>query len=119
VYDPKQIFDQPGSTKLKNRKALNEAGSFLEGGQFGLAVVTASTGMKGDSDKDHELTEAQAMIVRDYLVQNFRLDDTRVKTLGLGKAKAAGDSGGVATVIYPRADSRKELAREVHNNSAW
>jgi hypothetical protein len=71
----------------------------LEGRQFGLAVVTASTGMKGDSDKDRELTEAQAMIVRDYLVQNFRLDDMCIKTMGLSKTKATGDSGRVAIVI--------------------
>jgi len=117
TYDSKRIFDQPGSAKLKSRKALNDAGSFLEGGQFGLAVVTASAGMKGDSDKDQQLTEAQAMNVRDYLVQNFQLDDTRIKTLGLGKSKAAGESGGLEILIYP-ADSRKESAREVRNNPA-
>jgi len=119
AYQPKQIFDQPDSAKLKNRKVLNEAGSFLENGQFGLAVVAASTGMKGDSDKNRRLTEAQTMVVRDYLVQNFRLDDTRIKTIGLGKVKAAGDTGGVEITVYPHvAGSRKELARQVQNNSS-
>jgi phospholipid/cholesterol/gamma-HCH transport system substrate-binding protein len=118
AYDPKRMFGQPDSAKLKNQKVLNDAGSFLEGGQFGLAVVTASAGMKGDSDKDQQLTEAQAMNVRDYLVQNFRLDDTRIKTLGLGKSKAAGESAGVEILIYPPADSRKESAREMRNNPA-
>jgi hypothetical protein len=99
--DAKRLFGQPDSAQLKNRRVLNDAGSFLEGGQFGLAVVTASAGMKGDSDKDQQLTEAQAMNVRDYLVQNFPLDDTRIKTLGPGKSKAVGDSREVEILIYP------------------
>jgi len=108
-----------GLGQAQESEVLNEAGSFLENGQFGLAVVAASTGMKGDSDKNRRLTEAQTMVVRDYLVQNFRLDDTRIKTIGLGKVKAAGDTGGVEITVYPHvAGSRKELARQVQNNSS-
>jgi phospholipid/cholesterol/gamma-HCH transport system substrate-binding protein len=119
AYDPKQIFDQPDSAKLKNKKALNEAGSFLEGEPFGLVVVTASTGMRGDSDKDRQLTEAQSMVIRDYLVQNFRLDDTRIKKIGLGKSSTAGDNGGIEIVIYPRSsDGGKESAHQVATNSS-
>jgi hypothetical protein len=39
--------------------------------------------------------------VRDYLVENFRLDDTRIKTLGLGKTEGAGAGGTVEIVVYP------------------
>jgi len=44
---------------------------------LGLAVVAAYTDMKGDTDKDRVLTEARAMVVREYLVENFKFDDTR------------------------------------------
>ncbi len=57
--------------------------------------------MLGDSDKDRVLTQARAMVVRDYLANNFRLDDTRIKTIGLGKTKVPGDSSKVQILIYP------------------
>jgi hypothetical protein len=41
------------------------------------------------------------VVIRDYLVQNFRLDDARVKTIGLGKSAALGDSDSVQILIYP------------------
>jgi phospholipid/cholesterol/gamma-HCH transport system substrate-binding protein len=100
-YDGKQIFAQPDTAKLKNQKVLNEAGKFLENEDFGLAVVTASTEMKGDSDKERVLTQARSAVVRDYLVENFRLDDTRIKTLGLGKTEGAGAGGTLEIVVYP------------------
>jgi phospholipid/cholesterol/gamma-HCH transport system substrate-binding protein len=98
-YDAKKIFDKPGTAKLKDDKALNEAGNYLQGNPFGLAVVAAYTDEKGDTEKDRTLTEARAMVVRDYLVQNFKLDDTRIKTIGLGKSVQA-NSGKVEILIY-------------------
>ena len=85
TFDSKKIFDDADKAKLKNGKALTEAGKFLEQGDFGVAVISASTGMKGDSQKDKILTEAQALVVREYLVKTFKIDDTRLKTIGLGK----------------------------------
>src|SRR5216684_646536 len=70
TYDVMQIFDKPDTAKLKNQKVLDEAGRFLETNKFGLVVVGAYTGMKGDAEKDRELTEARSMVVRDYLVRN-------------------------------------------------
>ena len=61
----------------------------------------AASEVLGDSDKDRVLTQARAMVVRDYLAQNFRLGDTRIKTIGLGKAKAMGDTSKVRILIYP------------------
>jgi phospholipid/cholesterol/gamma-HCH transport system substrate-binding protein len=101
-YDGKQMFDKPDTAKLKNEKALNEAGTFLQGTAFSLAVVVTSTGMKGDADKQKQLSEARAAVVRDYLAKNFKLDDTRLKTLGLGKTTEAGDDGKVEILVYPR-----------------
>jgi phospholipid/cholesterol/gamma-HCH transport system substrate-binding protein len=101
TYEAMQLFDKPDTAKLKNKKALDEVGRFLEANKYGLVVVAAYTGMKGDADKDRELTEARSMVVRDYLVQNFKLDDTRIKTVGLGKTKEAGDSSAVEILVYP------------------
>src|SRR5207302_5094650 len=70
-YEAKKVFDRPDTAKLKNDKTLNEVGDFLQSNRFGEAVIAAYTDMKGDSRQDHLLTEARAMVVRDYLVKNF------------------------------------------------
>jgi hypothetical protein len=57
--------------------------------------------MKGDSEKESVLTQAQTMVIRNYLVQNFQLDDTRIKTMGLGKTEDANDAGKVQVIVYP------------------
>jgi outer membrane protein OmpA-like peptidoglycan-associated protein len=101
VYDPKQIFEKADTAKLKHQKALNEAGTFLEEHKFSLAVVVAGTGMKGDSSKDRVLTEVRTAAVRDYLVQNYRLDDQRIKTMGRGKTRETGDGDKSEIIIYP------------------
>jgi phospholipid/cholesterol/gamma-HCH transport system substrate-binding protein len=100
VYDSAKIFDKPDTAKLKHEQALNDAGHFLEQEPFGLAVVAAHTGMKGDTQKNRELTEAQSMVVRDYLAKNFKLDDTRLKTLGLGEDSNI-DANQVEIFVYP------------------
>ena len=58
----------------------------------GGAVVVAVSGMKGDSEELETMLQARAMVVRDYLVANFRMDDKRVKTMTRGKAGAIGSS---------------------------
>jgi outer membrane protein OmpA-like peptidoglycan-associated protein len=57
--------------------------------------------MKGDSEDALVLTQARAMVVRDYLVNHFAFNDTRLKTLGLGKSKDTGGTGKVELIIYP------------------
>ena len=100
-YDAKQIFGKLDGSKLKNQKALNDAGQFLQDNKFGLAVVAAFGPVTGDTDKDRELTEAQTMVIRDYLAKTFKFDDTRVKTMGLGKAKGSEDASKVEILVYP------------------
>ncbi|HEV1285223.1 MAG TPA: MlaD family protein [Bryobacteraceae bacterium] len=100
-YATKQVFDKPDAAKLKSQKTLNDAGQFLQSAKFGQVVITAAAGMKGDSEKDRLTTQAQAMVIRNYLVQNFRLDDTRIKTMGLGKTADAGDDGKIEILVYP------------------
>jgi phospholipid/cholesterol/gamma-HCH transport system substrate-binding protein len=100
VFEAKRIFDKPDAAKLKDKKALDEVGHYLQSQKFGEVVITAAAGMKGDSKKDLIATEAQSMVIRNYLVQNFRLDDTRIKTMGLGKTEDAGD-GKIQILVYP------------------
>jgi phospholipid/cholesterol/gamma-HCH transport system substrate-binding protein len=114
TFDAGQIFDKRDTAKLKNQKLLNEAGNFLQDHTFALAVVTASTGMQGDSNQDRVLAQARSMVVRDYFVQNFGLDDTRLKTMGIGKPKIAGDSNKVEIIIY----SRTNIAQGKHQTDS-
>ena len=105
TYSAKKLFDKQDSAKLKNQKSLNDGGKFLANNQFGIAVVVASAGMEGDTQKDLELTEARAMVVRKYLVENFGFDDSQLKTLGMGKQQTDANSdagwGTVQILIYP------------------
>jgi outer membrane protein OmpA-like peptidoglycan-associated protein len=83
-FDAKDVFDKPDNAKLKDKKTLDEAGKFLEENPFGLAVI-ASSEAKGDTEKLRLLTAARAKVVRDYLTENFKVDDRRIKTIGFGK----------------------------------
>jgi len=77
--------------------------------------------MKGDSDKSLIATQAQAMVVRNYLVQNYRLDDTRIKTMGLGKTEDGGENGKIEILVYGSAPSsaapgQKETLKGNHDD---
>jgi len=100
AFESKNLFDKSDTAKLRNEKTLNEAGKYLQADPFGLAVIAASTGMKGDSDKDRRLTQARAFVVRDYLVRNFKLDDERIKIIGRGKEENATDQ--VEILVFPK-----------------
>jgi phospholipid/cholesterol/gamma-HCH transport system substrate-binding protein len=106
TYSAKELFDKQDSAKLKKQKSLNAGGEFLANNEFGFAVVVVSAGMEGDTQKDLVLTEARAMVVREYLVGNFGFDDSELKTLGMGKqtdekSDGKGNWGTVRIVIYP------------------
>jgi len=104
TYSAKQLFDKQDSAKLKNQKSLHTGGDFLANNQFGFAVVVVSAGKEGDAQKEVVLTEARAMVVREYLVDNFGFDDSHLKTLGIGKqadTNSEGDWGTVRIVVYP------------------
>jgi phospholipid/cholesterol/gamma-HCH transport system substrate-binding protein len=104
TFESKQLFDSVDTAKPKNQKSLRAAGQFLADTEFGIAVVVVSTGTTGDTQKDLVLTQARAMVVRDYLVGNFSFDDAQLKTLGLGKGKSLNPDSGWGTVeiiIYP------------------
>ncbi|MGD0546259.1 MAG: MlaD family protein [Terracidiphilus sp.] len=104
TYTARQLFDARDSAKLKDQKSLNAGGEFLAQNPFGFAVVVAATGMEGDTQKDLVLTQARAMVVREYLVENFGFDDSQMKTLGMGKQAGASldaDWGSIQILIFP------------------
>ena len=103
-FESKQLFDNVDTAKPKNQKSLRAAGQFLADTEFGVAVVVVSTGSAGDTQKDLVMTQARAMVVRDYLVANFSFDDSQLKTLGLGKGQSPNSDsnwGTVEIIIYP------------------
>ena len=104
TYTTRELFEARDSAKIKSQKSLNAGGDFLAQNQFGVAVVVVSTGMDGDTQKDLVLTEARAMVIREYLVENFGFDDSQLKTLGMGKQTGANqdaDWGSIQILIYP------------------
>jgi outer membrane protein OmpA-like peptidoglycan-associated protein len=98
-YDSGDVFAKEDNAELTDKKRLDDAGKYLEENPFGLAVI-ASSEAKGDSDADHALTEARANAARDYLIQNFKIDDKRLKTIGLGKTKEGDDSSKLVILVY-------------------
>jgi len=104
TYTAKQLFDSRDSAKMNNQKSLNAGGDFLARNPFGVAVIVVSTGMDGDTQTDLVLSEARAMVIREYLVENFGFDDSQLKTLGMGKQKGANLDAGwgsIRILIFP------------------
>ncbi len=103
----KQIFDKQDSAKLKDEKAFNAAGEYLATSEFSVAIIEVSTGLSGDSDKDMLLAQARALVVHDYLAEHFGFDDTKLRTLALGKQidaqhdNKAEPWGHIRILIYP------------------
>jgi phospholipid/cholesterol/gamma-HCH transport system substrate-binding protein len=104
TFEAKQLFDKVDTAKLKNRKSLNAAGDFLTDTDFGVAVVAVYTSMEGDAGKDLVLSQGRALVVREYLVENFAFDDRNLKTLGMGKKAGTSPETGWGTIqilVYP------------------
>ena len=66
TYTAKQLFDSRDTAKLKDQQSLKAAGDFLAQNPFGVAVIVVATGMEGDTQKDLVLTQARAMVIREY-----------------------------------------------------
>jgi len=97
------LFDKPDTAKIKNEKALNRIGALLEREAYDLIVVAAYSGVRGETEENLVLTQARAMVVRQYLAEHFKIDDQRIKTIGMGEDPAAPDkrAARVAVVVYP------------------
>jgi phospholipid/cholesterol/gamma-HCH transport system substrate-binding protein len=113
IYNGDTIFNKKDTAKLKNQKSFAEAGKYLEANRFGLAVVAGYSGMKGDSGKNKVLNQARTMVVREYLVQNFKLDDTHVVTIGMAESKESGDGGKIEILIYPTGATAPPVPRKI------
>jgi hypothetical protein len=84
-------------------------------------VIVVSTGMVGDTQKDLVLSEARAMVIREYLVENFGFDDSQLKTLGQGKeAGATPDAawGSIQILIYPAGTELPAAAPAISSSTA-
>jgi phospholipid/cholesterol/gamma-HCH transport system substrate-binding protein len=104
TFEAKQLFDKVDTAKLKNQKSLDAAGDFLTDTDFGVAVVAVYSSMEGDAGKDLVLTQGRALVVREYLVENFGFDDRRLKTLGMGKKSGTSPESGwgaIRILVYP------------------
>ena len=104
TFSAKQLFDAHDSAKLKNQKILNVCGEYLAQNQFGVAVVEVSSGMEGDTQKELVLTQARAMVIREFLAGNYGFDDSLLKTMGMGKQANSvpdGEWGTIQIVIFP------------------
>ena len=100
----KDLFDKKDSAKLKGQKALKEAGEYLAGNDYGVAVIKVSTGASGSANTDYTLAQGRALVLRDYIVQHFGFDDTKLKTIALGKQvgeSSKDDWGLIKVLIYP------------------
>jgi len=97
------LFDKPDTAKFKNEKVLNRIGVLLERTPYDLVVVAAYSGLRGDTDENLILTQARAMVVRQHLVEHFKLDDQRIKTIGMGEDGATADKQAerVTIIVYP------------------
>ena len=104
TFEAKQLFGKIDTAKLKNQKSLDAAGDFLTDTDFGVAVVAVYSSMEGDAAKDLVLTQGRALVVREYLAENFGFDDRRLKTLGMGKKSGTSPESGWGTIqilVYP------------------
>jgi phospholipid/cholesterol/gamma-HCH transport system substrate-binding protein len=108
VFSSRQLFDARDSARLKNQRILNAVGEYLAQHSFGVAVVVSTAGAEGDSHKELVLSEARAMVVREYLVENYGFDDRKLRTMGAGKQVGAdmvpnpdADWGSMQIIIFP------------------
>jgi len=104
TFEAKQLFGKVDTAKLKNQKSLDAVGDFLTDTDFGVAVVVAYSSMEGDTEKNLVLAQGRALVVREYLVENFGFDDRRLKTLGMGKKSGTSPESGwgaIQILVYP------------------
>ncbi len=85
VYAAEELFEKPETAKLKHKKRLHEVGAYLETNPFGVVVVQAFSSQAGARAENLVLTQAQAMVIRHFLADTFEVDDTKLKTKGMGE----------------------------------
>ena len=104
----KQRFEIPGAAVFKNKNnayikhgdSLDAVGAYLQSHPFSMVVVKAESGMEGNTDTQRTLTDARAYAARQWLVDHYPLDDTRIKTFGAGKTHNVPASGRLSILVY-------------------
>jgi phospholipid/cholesterol/gamma-HCH transport system substrate-binding protein len=86
-FSAEDLFEKSGTAKLKDKKHLDEVGAYLEAHPFSLVIVQAFSSQAGGHEENLVLTQAQAMVLRNYLAEKFKLDDTKLRTMGMGEVK--------------------------------
>jgi len=111
------LFDKPDSAKFKNEKPLNQIGARLERTPYELIVVAAYSGVRGETEENLVLTQARAMVVRQHLAEHFKIDDQRIKTIGMGEDPATPDkqAARIAIVVYPPKPATEEKPTQPKN----
>lgn len=89
LFLAQDLFTKPNTSKLSGKKKLKEVGAYLELQPFGLVVVQAFSRQAGGHESNLTLTQAQAVVVRNYLAENYELDDTKLKTKGMGEGEVS------------------------------
>ena len=107
VIEGKNLFDKENTAKFKKSKLLDPVGEFLEQNQFDLVIIAAYSSEKGDAEENVTLTQARASVVREYLSNNYKLDDTKIKTKGMGEesADSTGQTNRIEILIYTNKQS--------------
>jgi len=97
------LFEKPDNAKLKSEKVLKKIGLLLERASYDLIVVAAYAGVQGDAEENLTLTQARALVVREYLVDHFKVDDRRIKTIGMGEnsTTASVPTARMEILVYP------------------
>ncbi|MCI0625461.1 MAG: MlaD family protein [Acidobacteria bacterium] len=106
------LFDKPETAKLKNEKLLNRIGALLERSAYELIVVAAYAGLRGETEENLVLTQARAMVVREHLAEHFKIDDRRIKTIGMGETPGAPR---IEIIVYPPQPIPSEKQDSVKN----
>jgi len=107
-FESKDLFAKPDTAKLSKEKSLDQVGAFLESNPYAVVIVKAQTGTKGTKEENVKLSQARAMVVRQYLAKRFKIDDARLKTLGAGEA-AANEDGRLSIVVYPGGKEKRAI----------
>ncbi|UCE27196.1 MAG: OmpA family protein [Candidatus Coatesbacteria bacterium] len=85
---------KPNSAELLDeyKGKLNEAGELLKEHESVNITIEGHTASTGKPDFEMKLSEERAGAVRDYLVNNFGIETSRIKVIGYGSTKPVADN---------------------------
>jgi phospholipid/cholesterol/gamma-HCH transport system substrate-binding protein len=106
-FSGQELFGKQNSVKLAKDAELNQAGSFLSSNNFGVAVVVVHTDSQGSKDNNVALSEVRANAVRKYIAQKFKIDEGKLRTMGLSQSPQSGQANDVSILVYPSANGGK------------